>query len=176
MSPQKRALPDTLGRSVRQRTSTLSARMRRVAGGLRRLRHSPGRAASMHQPPVTEARSDVAECPICGTVAERFLPFGARRALPDRQCPRCGSLERHRSVWMYFQTRTNLFTDRLGMLHIAPEPCLATLLQAHQNLDYLSADIANTKAMVQMDITNIRYPSEYFDVIYASHVLGSTPG
>ena len=37
--------------------------------------------------------------------------------------------------------------------------------------DYLSADLFNPLAMVKMDITDIQYPDESFDVIYCSHVL-----
>lgn len=37
--------------------------------------------------------------------------------------------------------------------------------------DYLTADLYNPQAMVQMDITDIQYPDESFDVIYCSHVL-----
>jgi SAM-dependent methyltransferase len=60
-------------------------------------------------------------------------------------------------------------------LHVAPEKCIATRLKACDNIDYLSADIALSAAMVQMDITDIRLPAESFDVIYASHVLEHIP-
>jgi SAM-dependent methyltransferase len=116
-----------------------------------------------------------AECPICGTIVPSFLPFGPRKESPDRQCPTCGSLERHRQVWLFFQAKTNLLDDKVRMLHIAPEHCLATQLRARANIDYVSADIASSAAMVQMDITNIQFPSDSFDVIYASHVLEHIP-
>ena len=116
-----------------------------------------------------------AECPICGTPSPSFLPFGPRKASPDRQCPTCGSLERHRQLWLFFQARTNLFTDRVRMLHIAPEKCIATRLEHRKNIDYLSADIASPAAMVKMDITDIHFRAESFDVIYASHVLEHIP-
>jgi SAM-dependent methyltransferase len=84
-------------------------------------------------------------------------------------------LERHRQLWLFFEAKTNLFTDRVRMLHIAPEKCIATRLQARRNIDYLSADLAKVAAMVKMDITDIHFPAETFDVIYASHVLEHVP-
>ncbi len=39
------------------------------------------------------------------------------------------------------------------------------------NLDYISADLDSPLAMVKMDITNILYEDNSFDVILCSHVL-----
>ena len=39
------------------------------------------------------------------------------------------------------------------------------------NLDYVSADLDPTLAMVKMDIMNIPYEEDSFDVILCSHVL-----
>jgi len=38
-------------------------------------------------------------------------------------------------------------------------------------INYLSADLSAPDAMVKMDITDIQYPDNTFDVIYCSHVL-----
>jgi SAM-dependent methyltransferase len=61
------------------------------------------------------------------------------------------------------------------MLHIAPEQCLLGRFGQVPNLDYLTADLQGSRAMVQMDITNIQYPEATFDVIYCSHVLEHVP-
>jgi len=57
------------------------------------------------------------------------------------------------------------------MLHIAPEKELVARFRKVRRLDYLTADLHDPQAMVQMDITDIDYPDDLFDVIYCSHVL-----
>jgi SAM-dependent methyltransferase len=119
--------------------------------------------------------TDVAECPICGTVVPSFIPAGIKDMVDDRRCPKCTSLERHRAVWLYFQQRTNLFDDQLRMLHVAPEPAISPRLAELANLDYTTADLDPEMAMIQMDLMDIPYPDGHFDVVYASHVLEHVP-
>jgi len=57
------------------------------------------------------------------------------------------------------------------MLHVAPELCFLSRLKKQLGDNYLTADLSNKRAMVKMDITNIHYPDQSFDVIYCSHVL-----
>jgi ubiquinone/menaquinone biosynthesis C-methylase UbiE len=68
--------------------------------------------------------------------------------------------------------KTDLF-DGLPkkMLHVAPEHCLEPLLKKRLGNNYITADLVDPCAMVKMDITDIQYPDESFDVIYCSHVL-----
>jgi ubiquinone/menaquinone biosynthesis C-methylase UbiE len=44
-------------------------------------------------------------------------------------------------------------------------------MKREKGIDYISADLNNPRAMVKMDITNIQYPDESFDLLYCSHVL-----
>lgn len=103
--------------------------------------------------------------------SKRFVEFGiVPRA--DAKCIRCGALERHRLVWLYFERMTDLFDGRAkSILHIAPERTFQILLKRHSGSKYLSADLYDARAMVKMDITRVDYPKETFDVIYCSHVL-----
>ena len=109
-------------------------------------------------------------CPCCGWRFRVFLPFGVKPR-PSAQCPRCGSLERHRLLWLYLKNRTNLFSDNLKVLHFAPEYIFQKTFRFMPNLDYISADLDSPLAMVKVDITNILYDDNSFDVILCSHVL-----
>lgn len=110
-------------------------------------------------------------CPVCEKSSRRFRPFGL---VPreDAQCFHCGALERHRLLWLYVSRRTNLFDGKpKKMLHVAPELCFESILQQRLGDNYITADLFSPRAMVKMDITNIDYPDQSFDVIYCSHVL-----
>jgi len=110
-------------------------------------------------------------CPVCEKSSRKFLHFGDP-VRKDARCPRCGALERHRLVWLYFTRMTDLFDGNpKKMLHLAPEPCLESRLRNRLGESYLSADLLNRAAMVKMDVTAIQFPAAYFDVIYCSHVL-----
>jgi SAM-dependent methyltransferase len=85
----------------------------------------------------------------------------------------CGAVERHRLVWIYFGTMTDLF-DRPSrrMLHVAPERCLESRLKKYfRPGHYITADLLSPRAMVRMDITDIHFPDGYFDILLCSHVL-----
>jgi SAM-dependent methyltransferase len=110
-------------------------------------------------------------CPICRRHASAFQARGVVTRTEAR-CPYCGSLERHRLVWLFFERCTDLWTaPRKKMLHIAPEQCFSDALRKARYVDWLSADLGSPRAMIRMDITDIQYDDGFFDVIYCSHVL-----
>ena len=114
-------------------------------------------------------------CSVCNSHLSAFLPAGLENT-PDRLCPICGSVERHRLVMLFIQRHTDLFSrSPKTMLHVAPEPALSARFQRHRPLQYLSADLNDPKAMVQLDVTDIDFAENTFDVIYCSHVLEHVP-
>ncbi|MDZ7797019.1 MAG: methyltransferase domain-containing protein [Candidatus Marinimicrobia bacterium] len=110
-------------------------------------------------------------CPVCGKSSRCFRPFG-RVQRENAQCVHCGALERHRLVWLFFQKKTDLFNGKVKkMLHVAPERCFESIFKKRLGSNYLTADLFNPRAMIKMDICDIQFPDNYFDVIYCSHVL-----
>jgi predicted SAM-dependent methyltransferase len=110
-------------------------------------------------------------CPVCEKHLRKFGRSGSE-SRDDVKCLGCGSLERHRLVWLYFTKMTDLFDEKpKKMLHIAPEFCFEKRLKGRIGVGYITSDINNPGAMVKMDITDIHYPDKSFDVIYCSHVL-----
>ena len=102
-------------------------------------------------------RAGVLTCPVCGLRALRFRPFGlnGRR---NAQCPGCGSLERHRFLWVYLTRRTRLLRRHMRVLHTAPERCLESRLRGLPNLRYRSIDRFNPFADLAADLTAIPLP------------------
>lgn len=115
-------------------------------------------------------------CPICNSQIAAFLPFG-EPLRQNAQCPKCGSLERHRLIYLFLKEKTNIFKENIQMLHIAPEKMFAEIFLGQKNIDYLPVDLNDKMPYVQekMDIQKINYPNNTFDLIYCSHVLEHVP-
>ena len=57
------------------------------------------------------------------------------------------------------------------MLHIAPELCYIDRFEKLTNLEYITADIESPLAKVKMDIQDIPFEENTFDLIFCNHVL-----
>src|SRR5262249_10332180 len=119
------------------------------------------RAESFEDPSMRNTGEPQFTCPCCGECFEKFQPHKGRE---NAKCPKCKSRERHRFLWLYLKHKTNLFHDRLRVLHFAPERWFQALGSLH-NLEYLSVDLVPGRAMVAADITQLPLRDNSFDVI-----------
>jgi SAM-dependent methyltransferase len=110
------------------------------------------------------------QCPCCDTRIRRFLSGGVTLR-PNAQCPRCGSLERHRLLWLYLKHKTDFFNRHLRVLDVAPSYFMQQKFRRYSNLDYLSTGLDDSWVMTHMDIMAIPLPDSHFDCILCYHVL-----
>jgi len=115
-------------------------------------------------------RGGAYHCPCCDAHVRQFLSGGVT-SRPNAQCPRCGSLERHRLLWLYLKQKTDFFHQPLRVLDVAPSFFMQQKLRHCVHLDYLSTSLDDPWAMTHMDLTAIPLPDNYFDCILCYHVL-----
>ena len=131
---------------------------------------------------------DRCKCILCGRSVRCFVPYrGGKAFVPPLQmelktvgsdrdnfeCPFCGCHDRERHAYMYL--------SRLGMiegwasqriLHFAPEHQLRRLIGELAPVEYVLADLNPIDAHIScINIENIPFQDEYFDMIIANHVL-----
>jgi len=116
-------------------------------------------------------RGNAVQCPVCSSQFRIFLPYGRINPRSNALCPTCLSLERHRLIWLYLSEKTNFFKSKLHVLHIAPEACFINRFEKIHGDQYITADIESPLAKVKMDIHQIPFEANTFDVVLCNHVL-----
>lgn len=109
--------------------------------------------------------------PIDGRSFRKFLPYGYEKTRENVLSPSTLSLERHRLMWLYLQNETDFFTQKLKVLHIAPEQAFLQKFRQMKNLDYTTLDIESPIADIKADIRKLPLEDNTFDVIFCNHVL-----
>lgn len=113
--------------------------------------------------------------PIDGKSFKTFLPYGYGKQRNNVLSPSTLSLERHRLLWLYLQHETNFFSEKLKVLHFAPEQAFYRRFEKMTNLNYVTTDLNSPLADVKADICNLPFKDNEFDVILCNHVLEHIP-
>jgi SAM-dependent methyltransferase len=113
-------------------------------------------------------------CPCCGKGFITFLPFNYRHGA---ECPNCLSLERHRLMSIFFSKNAAFQDSSKKVLHIGPEKCLHDLLKKRFKSNYVPGDkfeegyTGYGTDTVNLDVTDLKFPDNSFDIILCNHVL-----
>jgi len=110
-------------------------------------------------------------CPVCDHSFSKFLPYGRLKPRENALCPSCLSLERHRLMHLFLKKETNFYTSKPRVLHVAPEYCFIERFENYLGENYITADIESPLAKVKMDLHDIPFPDNSFDVVFCNHVL-----
>jgi len=127
-------------------------------------------------------------CPNCDTSFKKMLPCGINQKILNELevigsgfrrnclCPRCNSIDRERLIYLYLKEKTNVFTENITMLHVAPRNSLKKIFKKHKNIKYIAGDKYElgynyTKDVIRIDLTSLKFDDEFYDVIVCNHVL-----
>jgi SAM-dependent methyltransferase len=127
-------------------------------------------------------------CVVCRQNVQQFLPYHQGYAalsplqkavqlvgsdLDNFGCPHCGSTDRERHLFIYL-SQPGLLQRIAGgkVLHFAPERYLRLLVQQQQPQEHILADMYPNSAEIQkIDMLDIGFPDNHFDLVIANHVL-----
>ena len=115
------------------------------------------------------------ECPICGYKGVDFSPY-PQIIHREVECPQCHSHERHRAVWLFFKQNSHLLKEGNKFLHFAPEVQFQELFK-NSGMEYHPVDITKENWYIDeiVDVQDIPYEDDYFDLVYCSHILEHVP-
>jgi predicted SAM-dependent methyltransferase len=111
-------------------------------------------------------------CPCCNRNFSSFIRWDPDDPKDDSSvCPYCALHSRHRLLWLYLREKTGLWDRPLRVLHFAPEYVFWKTFRKQGNLRYVPVDLVSGLADMKLDIRDLPFRSESFDVIICSHVL-----
>lgn len=118
------------------------------------------------------------KCPICNNTLRLYLPHGVKLR-KNAKCPVCGSVVRQRTLWLYMQEHKDILGEGqdIKILHFAPERPVFNKISMIEGVDYYPVDINPEFYGIRdvVDITNIQYEDNFFDLIICYHVLEHIP-
>lgn len=138
-------------------------------------------------------RGDTFVCPVCGYHGRALAPIGFDLdVLKEKQvsgagrrnagCFNCGAIDRERLVHVYLRDVLGIY-GRLAssrILHIAPDELITRFLRASNTLEYVCGDkytegYAYADNVRNMDVTDLPFAADHFDLVICNHVLEHVP-
>lgn len=126
----------------------------------------------------SELARNVRYCNVCGWQGKQFSIFYNERMRQNVEatCPNCKSEPPQRGLFKYL--RKEFLTTYLYRVKEKPFLCLEIgpdpsnpVERALKGIVYVSIDLNESRAMVQMDLTNLIFKDLTFDLVVCSHVL-----
>lgn len=106
-------------------------------------------------------------CLICQKYFSKFIVLENG----DKLCPACGSLPRHRRLWLLL-TKEKPITSNDVILHFSPERCITNKLKKIHGEKYHTTDYdVKFNTNFHFDIANIAAKNETYSYIICYHVL-----
>ncbi len=135
---------------------------------------------------------DKFNCPFCGYNAKDLSPIGTNikvlnekhvigAGLRNGGCYKCGSSDRERLIYVYLKNVLNIFeTKNIKILHLAPEKNLSKIFSKVGFEKYICGDLFTEgykypDYVQNMNVLNIPYEDNYFDLIICNHLLEHVP-
>lgn len=128
------------------------------------------------------------KCPICDNSFRKMLPGGFDHEVVKKLniigsgrrdndvCPYCQSTDRDRLVFLYLKQETNVFKQKVKILHVGPEPSLYGIFKKHKNILYVtgtkySEGIYYPKNIDSIDLLELSFGDSEFDMVICNHIL-----
>lgn len=138
-------------------------------------------------------KREIYTCPFCGNISSDFKSIGLNiPVLIERKvvgagirnggCFKCGSSDRERLVYVFLKYKWKIFnkSKKLKLLHFAPEFNLSRKLAEFKFKEYLCGDLFTEgynypEHVKNMNVLDIPYKENSFDIIICNHLLEHVP-
>lgn len=124
-------------------------------------------------------------CSVCGKKFHNYEYIGPYSPLGEKHdvalggrpggCPYCKSVDKYRWLWYILSNYTDIEKMNGSVLHFAPEKEIKDKILRNKNLKYITGDIEACKAEYIVDMTDMQFEDNTFDLVIASMVLEHIP-